>query len=49
MDPLKEVIINNNNLIYSIASKFEGCDMDDLFQVGSMGMIEAYKKFDPSR
>ena len=49
MDPLKEVIINNSNLIYSIASKFEGCDMDDLFQVGSIGMIEAYKKFDPSR
>ena len=50
MDLLKEVILENSNLIYSIASKFgSGQDMDDLFQAGCIGMMEAYKKFDVSR
>ena len=50
MDPLKEIILKNSNLIYSIAGKFgNDQDMDDLFQAGCMGMIEAYKKFDESR
>ena len=50
MDPLKEVILENSNLIYSIASKLgSGQDMDDLFQAGCIGMMEAYKKFDASR
>ncbi len=49
MEPLKEVILNNSNLIYSIASKFKNCDIDDLFQAGCIGMVEAYRKFDSSR
>ena len=50
MYPLKEVILENSNLIYSIASHFgNNQDMDDLFQVGCIGMMEAYKKFDTSR
>lgn len=50
MDPLKEVILENSNLIYSIASHFGGSqDIDDLFQAGCIGMMEAYKKFDASR
>lgn len=50
MDPLKEVILENSNLIYSIASHFgNNQDMDDLFQAGCIGMMEAYKKFDTSR
>ena len=50
MDPLKEVILENSNLIYSIASHFgNNQDMDDLFQAGCIGMMEAYKKFDASR
>ena len=50
MDPLKEVILENSNLIYSIASYFgNNQDMDDLFQAGCIGMMEAYKKFDASR
>lgn len=49
MEPLKEVIIKNSNLIYSIANKFNYNDIDDLFQVGCIGMIEAYKNFDESR
>ncbi len=49
MKPLKEVIIKNSNLIYSIANKFNYSDIDDLFQVGCIGMMEAYKNFDESR
>ena len=50
MEPLKEVILENSNLIYSIASHFgNNQDMDDLFQAGCIGMMEAYKKFDASR
>ena len=49
MEPLKEVIIKNSNLIYSIANKFNYSDIDDLFQVGCIGMMEAYKNFDESR
>lgn len=49
MEPLKEVIIKNSNLIYSIANKFSYSDIDDLFQVGCIGMMEAYKNFDESR
>ena len=50
MDPLREVILENSNLIYSIASHFgNNQDMDDLFQAGCIGMMEAYKKFDASR
>ncbi len=42
---LKKLIISNQNLIYSIASKFRG-DMEDLFQVGCIGLINAYKNYD---
>ena len=46
-EELKELIINNQNLIYSIASKFKG-DKEDLFQVGCLGLINAYKKYNPN-
>lgn len=50
MDSLKNVILENSNLIYSIASKFgDSRDMDDLFQAGCMGVMEAYQKFDDSK
>ena len=49
MKPLKEIIIENSNLIYSIANKFGTRDIDDLFQAGCIGMMEAYEKFDVSR
>ena len=49
MDPLKDLIINNSNLIYSIACKFDNNDIDDLFQAGCIGMVEAYQKFDSSK
>ena len=44
-EELKELIINNQNLIYSIASKFKG-DKEDLFQTGCLGLIDAYQKYD---
>lgn len=50
MKSLTELILQNSNLIYSIASKFgNNNDMDDLFQAGCIGMMEAYKRFDSSR
>lgn len=49
MKDLREVILENSKLIYSIASKFGGNDIDDLFQAGCIGMMEAYKKFDVSK
>ena len=44
---LKNLVIENERLIYSIANKFKG-DIDDLFQVGVIGLIKAYDKFDSS-
>lgn len=46
-EELKELIINNQNLIYSIASKFKG-DKEDLFQAGCLGLLDAYKKYNPN-
>ena len=46
---LEQIIIDNQNLIYSITHYFEGYkNKEDLFQVGALGLIKAYKKFDSS-
>jgi len=45
---LKDLVLNNQNLIYSIALKFKG-DLEDLFQVGCIGLINAYKNYDNSQ
>jgi len=46
MDELTNVIIENENLIYSIINKYSSYyDIDDLYQVGVMGMIKAYKNY----
>ncbi|HIQ90297.1 MAG TPA: sigma-70 family RNA polymerase sigma factor [Candidatus Coprosoma intestinipullorum] len=46
---LKEELIKNQKLIYSIAKKFKHQAPDeDLFQAGCLGMIEAYKNYDSS-
>ena len=48
-DELEQIIITNQNLIYSITHYFEGYNnKDDLFQVGALGLIKAYKKYDPN-
>ncbi len=42
-------IYENRNLIYSIAANFKNYpNKEDLFQVGAMGLIKAYRKYDPS-
>lgn len=49
MDDITNVIIENDNLIYSIISKYSNYyDIDDLYQVGVMGMIRAYKNYNNS-
>ena len=45
-DKLKDVILNNQDLIYSIIHKFRSSDYEDLFQAGCLGLIKAYKNFD---
>ena len=45
-DKLKEIILDNRNLIYSVIHRFKGSDYDDLFQTGCLGLINAYKHFD---
>ena len=40
----------NTGLIYSVAKRFlgRGVDMEDLFQIGSIGLLKAVDKFDTS-
>lgn len=45
-DELEELIKSNQNLVYSIIHKFKGVDVDDLYQAGCLGLINAYKHFD---
>ena len=46
MDELTNVIIENENLIYSIINKYSNYyDIDDLYQVGVIGMIKAYNNY----
>ena len=48
MENLSEIISSHQNLIYSISHYFEGYpNKEDLFQVGCIGLIEAYKRYNP--
>ena len=41
-----EELLNYEGLIYSIINKYtKNFDKDDLFQVGMLGLIEAYKNY----
>ena len=42
---LKEIILDNRNLIYSVIHRFKGSDYNELFQVGCLGLIKAYHSF----
>lgn len=44
------LIEENMGLVYSVARRFmgRGVDQEDLFQIGSIGLIKAVDKFDPS-
>ncbi len=44
---LKDLVVENEKLIYSIARKFKG-DIEDLFQVGVIGLMKAYENYDNS-
>ena len=45
-----ELVRNNSALVWSIAHRFanRGYDLDDIFQVGCIGMIKAINRFDTS-
>lgn len=46
---LKELILNNQNLIYKLTHYFKNYNnKDDLFQAGCIGLVKAYKKYDDS-
>lgn len=47
-EALNEIVKDNYGLVYSIAKRFEnrGYEMDDIYQIGAMGMVKAIKKFD---
>lgn len=47
---LEKLILNNNGLIWSIVKRFKdrGFEIDDLYQVGVIGLIKSIKKFDTS-
>ncbi len=52
---INELLELNTGLIHSIALRFRdrgadghGCEMDDLTQLGAIGMIKAVRSFDPS-
>lgn len=48
-DDLEKLIIDNQNLIYSITHNFTNYpNKEDLFQAGTLGLINAYYRFDPN-
>ena len=45
-ETIEELINENKNFIYKIASKYSKYySIEDLFQVGAIGFIKAYKKY----
>lgn len=49
MDNLTNIVLENKNLIYKISTFFTGySNKEDLFQVGVVGLINAYKRYDDS-
>ena len=46
----ENLIFDNKKLIYSVANIYKGlADINDLYQAGCKGLIEAYQKYDNSR
>jgi len=46
----EELVTNNMRLVYNISTRFlgRGTDLDDLNQIGSLGLIKAAREFDTS-
>lgn len=49
-DDMTKLIENNNGLIWSIVRRFNGrgYDVEDLYQIGCIGLIKAIQRFDTS-
>ncbi len=49
-EDMTKLIIDNNGLIWSIVRRFSGrgYDIEDLYQIGSIGFIKAIQRFDTS-
>ena len=49
-DKMTKLIEENNGLIWSIVKRFKdrGYEIEDLYQIGSIGIIKSIKKFDSS-
>lgn len=45
----REIIEKYSDRIYNIVKKMSYYDRDDLFQVGCIGLIKAYRAYDPSK
>ncbi len=47
-EALEKLVIGNTALVKSIVRRFlgKGCEYDDLFQIGCMGLVKAIKNFD---
>lgn len=43
---LNELIDTNKELVYSIVYRFKNYEVDDLFQVGCVGLIKAFNNYD---
>lgn len=49
MEEITNLIINNEKLIYSIANYFRNyTSKEDLYQAGCLGLINAYKRYNPN-
>ena len=49
MDEITNLILNNEKLIYSITNYFKNYNSrEDLYQAGCLGLINAYKKYNPN-
>ena len=47
---LDKAVADNMGLVRSIVKRFmgRGCDLEDLLQIGSIGLIKAIRNFDPT-
>lgn len=46
----EKLIVDNSGLVWSVVKRFanRGCDREDLYQLGVMGLLKAIKRFDTS-
>jgi RNA polymerase sporulation-specific sigma factor len=49
-DACAKLVEINSGLVWSVARRFmgRGCELDDLYQIGCMGLLKAIRRFDPS-